>query len=273
MTSQSPRIYTYKITFEEVPYYYYGVHKERRFNEEYWGSPTTHKWAWDFYTPKKQILEIFDYSDEGWMKAQKVEEQLIKPFYNTDKWCLNARCGGIMSLSVCRKNGKKMGQKHKENNTGVCGLTFEQKSAIGKIGGKIGGNKNKVNKTGFCGRSKEKMKADGIKNGTIGGHKTYKLGLGVHGLTKEQRSENGSKGGKKSHEAKVGVHSLTKDQLSENGKRGGKIGGKIGGPKGGKTTSSQLWKCTITGHKTTPGALSRYQKARGIDTPNRIRIL
>ena len=35
MTSQSPRIYTYKITFQEVPYYYYGVHKEKRFDEYY----------------------------------------------------------------------------------------------------------------------------------------------------------------------------------------------------------------------------------------------
>ena len=33
-----PRIYTYKITFEEVPYYYYGSKKEKYFNEEYWGS-------------------------------------------------------------------------------------------------------------------------------------------------------------------------------------------------------------------------------------------
>jgi hypothetical protein len=32
MTSQSPRIYTYKITFEEIPYYYYGVKKEKYFN-------------------------------------------------------------------------------------------------------------------------------------------------------------------------------------------------------------------------------------------------
>ena len=28
-----PRIYTYKITFEEVPYYYYGSKKEKVFNE------------------------------------------------------------------------------------------------------------------------------------------------------------------------------------------------------------------------------------------------
>ena len=64
MTKQSPRIYTYKITFEEVPYYYYGVHKEKIFEEEYWGSPVTNKWAWELYTPKKQILQFFDYTDE-----------------------------------------------------------------------------------------------------------------------------------------------------------------------------------------------------------------
>ena len=29
MIIRFPRIYTYKITFEEVPYYYYGVHKEK----------------------------------------------------------------------------------------------------------------------------------------------------------------------------------------------------------------------------------------------------
>ena len=58
MTSQSPRIYLYKITFEEVSYYYYGVHKEKRYNEYYMGTPVTHKWVWDFYTPKKHIPMI-----------------------------------------------------------------------------------------------------------------------------------------------------------------------------------------------------------------------
>jgi hypothetical protein len=48
-----PRIYTYKITFEEVPYYYYGSKKEKVFDEEYCGSPVTNKWCWELYTPKK----------------------------------------------------------------------------------------------------------------------------------------------------------------------------------------------------------------------------
>lgn len=116
MTSQSLRIYTYKITFEEVPYYYYGVHKEKRFNEEYWGSPVTNKWCWEFYTPKKQILEFFDYSDEGWFDAKEIEDRLIKPVYNTDKYCLNESCGAIRSLKVLReKSGKFLKEWVKEN--------------------------------------------------------------------------------------------------------------------------------------------------------------
>jgi hypothetical protein len=36
--------------------------------------------------------------------------------------------------------------------------------------------------------------------------------------------------------------------------------------------NSQKWKCTTTGHITTPGPLTIYQKARNIDITNRIKI-
>ena len=36
--------------------------------------------------------------------------------------------------------------------------------------------------------------------------------------------------------------------------------------------SSQRWQCTVTGYISTPGPLSLYQKKRGIDTSNRIRL-
>mgnify|MGYP001546088907 CR=1 FL=1 len=101
-----PRVYVYKITFEEVPYYYYGVHKEKKFDEYYMGTPITHRWCWDFYTPKKQILQFFGNTDEGWIEAQEVEKRLIKPVYNTDKWCLNEHCGGLISLEILSKAGK-----------------------------------------------------------------------------------------------------------------------------------------------------------------------
>ena len=37
-------------------------------------------------------------------------------------------------------------------------------------------------------------------------------------------------------------------------------------------TNTQLWQCTVTGYVSTPGPLSRYQKARGIDTKNRCQV-
>jgi hypothetical protein len=191
MTSQSPRIYLYKITFEEVPYYYYGVHKEKRYNEYYMGTPVTHKWVWDFYTPKKQILEVFDYNDEEYIKAQEVEKRLIKPVLN-DKWCLNENVGGVFSLEIRRKNG----EKYKKLSIGVCGRTKKKMTEDGKKGGSISGENHKKNKTGVCGRTKQKMTEDGKKGGKIAGRNNYENKIGVHGRSIEEMSLHGKMGGK-----------------------------------------------------------------------------
>jgi hypothetical protein len=312
MISQSPRIYLYKITFEEVPYYYYGVHKEKKYNEYYMGSPVTNKWCWDFYTPKKQILEIFDYIDEGWIEAQKVEKRLIKPVYNTDKWCLNESCGGIYSIEQKRKAGKIGGsiggKKTKEMGVGVFGMTANQKSNAGKVGSQ------KAKELGvgiFAITSEEKREI---------GKKTQELGIGIFSQSKEQLSENGKKAAETNKQNQTSIFSLTKEQLSENGKKGGKSvtletrkksqethkkngtgfynldmeermrrskkGGERAAEMGvgihsltyeqkqklGEKTSSQRWKCLVTGHISTPGGLTPYQKARGIDTSKRVRI-
>ena len=107
-----PRIYTYKITFEEVPHWYWGVHKEEKFNEEYWGTPITNRRYWGWYTPKKQILEVFETTEEGWKKANEVEDRLIRPDLN-NSLCLNEGIGGYVSLKVLRENNKII---HKEKN-------------------------------------------------------------------------------------------------------------------------------------------------------------
>lgn len=260
MTSQSPRIYIYKITFEEVLYYYYGVHKEKKFGEYYMGSPTTHKWCWELYTPKKQILQFFDFTDEGWIEAQDVETRLIKPFYNNDKWCLNESCGGKTSLKVLRKNGKKLGenwgeigakQSHKiqqELGIGFYGMTFEKRSEVGKINGA---------KTYELGKGIHSLtQEERIKFGTEGGKKSYELGVGAFGITPEKRKEIN----KKMYELKIGAHGRTKEQIIEDGRKGGSI------------TNSQKWMCLETDYISTPGGLSKYQKAKGIDTSKRVRV-
>jgi hypothetical protein len=213
-----PRIYTYKITFEEVPHYYYGSHKEKRFGEYYMGSPETHKWMWDFYTPKKQVLELFDFNDEGYKEAIKVENRLIRPVFNTDPLCLNENCGGVPSLNA-RKRGT---QTQKEKSIGLFNMTSEEKSKAGKKGAE----------------------------------KCRELGTGLFKMTPEQRSEYARLGALKTMENRTGIFSQTQQELSENAKK----------------VNAQKWQCTKTGYVTNAGALTHYQRAKGIDTSNRIRI-
>jgi hypothetical protein len=101
-----PRIYVYKITFEEIPDWYWGVHKETKYGEFYMGSPVTHAWKWEFYTPEKQIVQLFDYSQEGFTEAKTLEDRLILPDLN-NPLCLNEALGGAYSLESCSLGGKK----------------------------------------------------------------------------------------------------------------------------------------------------------------------
>jgi hypothetical protein len=260
MTSQSPRIYLYKITFEEVPYYYYGVKKEKYFNQEYWGSPITNKWCWELYTPKKQILQLFDFTDEGWIEAQKVETRLIRPFYNTDKFCLNESCGGVISLEVKRQTGRKLGQKygkkggaisgknHKDNGTGFFKLTTEEKIERSKKGGE----KTKRNNTGIFSVPPEIKSQNSRKNA----NRMVEIGIGIHGFSREKRQEVSKISGKIAYEMKVGIHALTSEQRIQTGKK----------------VASQRWMCLETGFITNAGNLTKYQRKRGIDTSKRVRI-
>ena len=78
------------------------------------------------------------------------------------------------------------------------------------------------------------------------------LVYGAHSLTKEELS----KIGKKAYENKTGIHAFTTEQRREIAKK----------------TSSQKWMCLETEHITNAGALTQYQKKRGIDTSKRKRI-
>jgi hypothetical protein len=255
-----PRIYTYKITFEEVPYYYYGSKKEKRYNEGYWGSPTTNKWCWELYTPKKQILELFDFTDEGYEECRKVEDRLIKPVLN-DKLCLNERCGGNYSLKIKRQNGinvknNKKGihsfdeKQRKENAKN--GRKYLQQESLSK-GGKAASKINKNNKVGIYGLSKEKRIEICSKGGKIAGKKLYDEGKGLFGMNEEDMKsaqiEGGRKQGNICKHLKKGICGLTKEERSENTKK----------------QMKQKWKCLVTGHISTYNSLSRFQNNRDID--------
>lgn len=128
------------------------------------------------------------------------------------------------------------------------------------------------NKKGIFGRSNEKISeagkrgADTCKRNNLGifsltkqelyesGKKGYENGLGK--MSVEERIKLNKKSAIKNKKNKVGVFSLSKEQLSENIKK----------------VNSQKWECLETGFITNPGNLTKYQKARSIDTSKRKRI-
>lgn len=237
--NRPPRIYTYKITFEETKHYYYGVHKEKYYGDFYLGSPVTHKWMWNFYTPEKQILEVFDYSEDGWKEALIRETQIIKYFYHADSYCLNEVCSGIYSIKSRGKAGKIGGKKavetHRKNGTGVFALTKEDRIKRGKKSAET----HKNNGTGFFGpEHKEMARKGGITQGNI----CYSEKTGIFALTEEERLKNCSKGGKTA--GKNNYYLITE----------------------------KVWQCTVTGHISTAGSLTRYQRKRNIDPSERIQI-
>ena len=121
-----PRIYTYKVTFEEIPDWYWGVHKEKKYDDGYLGSPDTHAWKWEFYTPYLQICQIFPYTDEGWVEAQNVENRCIKPDLN-NPLCLNEHCGGIISLEASKRGGVAVHKEKDDLGRSVVGVKAMKK--------------------------------------------------------------------------------------------------------------------------------------------------
>ena len=214
-----PRIYIYKITFLETPHYYYGVHKEKVYEEEYWGSPITNKSYWEIYTPQKEILKVFDNSEENWLLAQKEESDLIRPFYKSDPLCLNESCGGLFST----KAAKQGGYSSRDSKVGVHGMSTEERRRIAKD--------NERKKVGIFKLTAEERKKNSSISGKISGRVCYEKGSGIFSMDPEEK----------------------------------KKAARLGGSVTSKKLNSQRWRCTITGYVTTPGPLTRYQKARGIN--------
>ena len=166
----------------------------------------------------------------------------------------------VMTSEEASKNGKKGGSKCKEFGLGIFSITKEEKLEYSKRGGikqgKITGTLNKELKRGIFGMSDEDLKESKIKGAKKVGKDNKELSRGIFGLSKEEAIKNSKKGGNRNKELGLGIFGMTKDQLIQNGKK----------------VSSQKWQCTETGFITNAGNLTRYQKARGIDTSKRIRI-
>ena len=238
-----PRIYTYKITFEETPYWYWGVHKEKKLGELYLGSPVTHKWMWEFYTPRVQILELFPYTNEGWKEANLVEDRLIWPDLN-NPFCLNEACGTYLSIESHKLGGKKAHEVKNEKGKSIQALANIKKIHVEKD---------------EKGRSVHSMKAHKKKD---------EKGRSLHALEWAKRTQE--KIHKEKDELGRSIHAVNTllkahDKKDENGKS-------LHAKKVASITNSQLYQCLETGKISTAGPLARWQKARGIDPKNRVKL-
>ena len=98
--------YVYKITFEEVPHFYFGMRKHSNpLEDTYMGTPYTHQVYWRIYTPKKQIFKICKDQES----ACKLEKSLILQNW-TSKYCLNENAAGAVSENFCRLGAIKANQ-------------------------------------------------------------------------------------------------------------------------------------------------------------------
>jgi hypothetical protein len=156
---------------------------------------------------------------------------------------------GVEFLTECGKRGSKVCM---EKGIGLFSQTKEDLQRIAK--------RNQELNIGIFSLTYEQRVENGKNSGHIGGSICKELGKGMFALSPEEKKKhaikNGKKGGEKNKENKSGIFTLTKEQLQENGRK----------------TNSQRWKCLETGFISTPAGLSSYQRARNIDTSNRIRI-
>jgi hypothetical protein len=266
-----PRIYTYKITFEEVPYWYWGVHKEKKFGELYLGSPVTHRWMWDFYTPEVQILELFPYTEEGWKEANLVEYRLIWPDLN-NLLCLNEHCGGTTSYEGCSKGGRKafnmLNAEKDEEGKSVFARQASRKAHAERtpdgrsVRGILSGARLHQEKTeegkslaGVKGSSKTHSRKNNEGKSIVGVNWGTKAAAKLHAeRTEDGKSLHGIRLAEKTHAKK------TADGKSEHAVRRG------------QKLNKELWKCLVTGKITNSGALTNWQRARNIDTSNRVKV-
>ena len=290
-----PRIYTYKVTFEETPDWYWGAHKEKKRGEFYMGSPKTHVWKWEFYTPSLQICEFFPYTDEGWTKAREVEDRCILLDLN-NPLCLNEHVGGCMSLEANRRGAKKLHEEKDCMGRSVQGVKnaerlHKEKDEFGKSVSGVKGAERVHKEKDALGRS-----VQGVKSAEKLHKEKDALGRSVQGvrsgerLHKEKddmgRSVNAVKGSEKLHEKKdhlgrsiQGVknaermHKVLHEEKNDSGKSAHAV---KAGKKGAKNTNTQKWKDPdhpeLGEHN--PGLLVQMQKARGYPhgKENRVKV-
>ena len=124
--------YTYTIWFVDG-YYYHGYSRykgKNPLNDGYYGSPTTHKEKWVTTMHWKKVTGTYETLNE----ATLAEQDLIRPVFRDDPFCLNAACNGAV-LPECREKGR---QTARERGSGFFDPEFQQSEMMQEVRKKNG---------------------------------------------------------------------------------------------------------------------------------------
>jgi hypothetical protein len=257
--------------------YYYTYYSYEEWGRGYFGSRGCK------YLPEQDIKYLGSFSDKNFNPTQKIilksdyatreeayaDEIILQEHYKvvenphfankSYQTSTSFRCPHITTEKM-RQSSRNNVKKLMEENRGIFSLTPEQRSEVGRKGGE----RVKELGVGIHALTLEQL----IKNG----EKLYELGIGIHSLTKQERSEIA----KELYKKGKGLGSISKEKRSENSKINYKKGleklTKEQRSENSRKNASQKWRCLETGHISNAGGLTSYQKARDIDTSQRVRV-
>lgn len=207
------------------------------------GSPYTHAWKWEFYTPKKQILQYFQFSAEGYRQAKLVEDRLIRPDLN-NPLCLNENVGGQYSITAAALGAHAVHQEKDESGKSKhavkagrnrAATTNAEKDKDGKcvVGKKAAAKTNSA-------KDEKGRSVQGVKNAERLHERKDELGRSIQGIKNAQRLN------------------AEKDEF----------GRSVNAMK----TQLQIWESLIDGYRGRAVDVSRHNRARGLDPDARVRI-
>ncbi len=244
--------------------YYYTYYSYEEWGRGYFGSRGCKclpekdvKYFGSFYDktfrPTQKIILKSDYATR---EEAYADEIILHNYYDVanNPHFANRAKQTTTSFSVSQERMKEVNDKLYKEKKGFHSLSKERKSELGRKNAKY----NVENCIGIHGRTKEQRTEDCRKGGKTMGKRCKENKLGIFGLTKEQRIENGKKTAQIQQKNKTGFYGFTTEDRREYV----------------KITNSQRWECCETGYVSTAAGVVSYQKARGIDTSksNRRRI-
>ena len=227
-------------TMETPREYYYTYYSYEEYGRGYIGSRKC------YCLPEEDVKYFGSFYDKTFRPTKKI---ILKDDYA-------AREEAYADEIILQQHYKVVENPHFANRAYQTSTKFYVPIKQAKETGRKVQENNRKNKTGFFGYTKKQFS----EAGKLGGSISYKMKVGIHGMSMEEKIEIGRKNGLECRENNIGIFSRTPEQHSKHSS------------KGGKNTNSQKWECLETGYITNAGALSHYQKPRGIDTSKRKRI-